>query len=64
MFPVDIGKPFESLTVAGAFGGVLVTGLEPNAGYDVAQGNGAVTIKPGGGAKADSGGVLVIGALP
>ncbi|MBS2012645.1 MAG: hypothetical protein JST00_07160 [Deltaproteobacteria bacterium] len=65
MFPVDIGGAFASLTYdAPGATAHLVTGLEPGAGYDVKQSGPTVTITPGGSQKADSGGVLVIGALP
>ena len=66
MFPVDIATPFASLTYTAPAGTVahLVTGLTPGADYKVAQNGDVVTVTPGAGTKADSGGVLVIGALP
>ena len=66
MFPVDLATPFASVTYT-APGGVnaqLVTGLTPGASYAVAHNGATVTVTPGGGMKADAGGVLVIGALP
>ena len=66
MFPVSITPPFASVTytVPGGTVAQLVTGLTPGAGYAVAQNGATVTVTPGGGTNADSGGVLVIGALP
>ena len=66
MFPVDLATPFASVTYAAPGGTVaqLVTGLTPGAGYTVAQSGATLTVTPGGTAKADEGGVLVIGALP
>jgi len=66
MFPVDIATPFASLTYTAPAGTVaqLVTGLTPGADYTVAQNGDVVTVTPGAGTKADSGGVLVVGALP
>ncbi|HSO36209.1 MAG TPA: hypothetical protein VLT33_26965 [Labilithrix sp.] len=66
LFPVDIATPFASVTytVPGGTVAQLVTGLMPGAGYTVAQNGATVTVTPGGGKNADSGGVLVIGALP
>ncbi len=65
MFPVDIGKATSvSYNAPGGTVAQLVTGLEPNAGYTVAQNGASVTITPGGGQNADSGGVLLIGTLP
>jgi hypothetical protein len=64
MFPVDLATPFASLTyTAGGATAHVITGLTPGAGYTVAESGGAVTVTPGGGALADAGGVLVIGAL-
>ena len=65
MFPVDIGTKLDTL-VYDAPAGVtaqLVTGLDPNAGYDVVTNGSTITIKPGGSTKADSGGVLLVGSL-
>lgn len=66
MFPVDLATPFASVTYTAPGGTVahLVTGLMPGASYDVEQNGTTVTVKPGTGSKADSGGVLVIGTLP
>jgi len=66
MFQVDIATPFASVqyTAPGGTVAQLVTGLTPGAGYTVAQNGASVTVTPGGASKADSGGVLVIGALP
>ena len=65
MFPVDIATPFASVTYDAPAGTTaqLVTGLTPDAAYDVKQNGQTVTITPGGAQKADSGGVLVIGSL-
>lgn len=67
LFPNVWGAPFSSTTYSIPSGvtSQLVTGLTPNAGYDVAMTvNGAltsVTITPGSRYLADAGGVLVIG---
>ncbi len=69
MFPVDIGK-LASVTysVPASTKAQLVTGLTPGAGYKVSTqktGDAIVTtVTAGGDAKADTGGVLVIGKLP
>jgi hypothetical protein len=39
---------------------VLVTGLAPNAGYDVGSGSGQVTVTKGGSTTADAAGVVVV----
>ncbi len=66
MFPVDIATPFASVSYTAPPGTVahLVTGLKPDEGYSVTQTGDAITVTPGGDKKANSGGVLVIGALP
>ena len=66
MFPVDLATPFASVSFAAPAGAVakLVTGLAPGGDYTVADSGGTVTVTPGGPARADAGGVLVIGALP
>jgi hypothetical protein len=66
MFPVDIATPFAAVTytVPGGTVAQLVTGLTPGAGYTVAENGGSVTVTLGGTTMADSGGVLLIGALP
>ena len=70
MFPVDIPITFASLTYSAPAStkAHLITGLAPGAGYNVStQKNGdsvTMTITPGGGQKADSGGVLTVGKLP
>ncbi|MFN8356920.1 MAG: T9SS type A sorting domain-containing protein [Spirosomataceae bacterium] len=69
MFPNVWGGGFASTTytIPSNASGQLVTGLTPNAGYDVAMvPNGAttqVTITPGSQYTADAGGVLVIGTV-
>jgi len=66
MFPVDISKELTSVTYKVPSGTVaqLVTGLKPGTSYAVTESGGTVTVKPGTGTKADTGGVLVIGDLP
>lgn len=61
--PVDARSVSEvSFTVPAGITKQLVTGLAPNAGYDVVRkpggGGDEVTIRPGSGARADEGGVL------
>lgn len=68
LFPVDLGKVDKiTFAVPSATKATLVTGLEANGAYKVTtQPSGAnttITVEAGGDKKADSGGVLVIGAL-
>jgi hypothetical protein len=70
MFPVDVGTTFTGVTYQVPAGTTLhrVTGLVPSAAYDVTlTGTGAVTVtiapSASGTTRADSGGVLSIGAV-
>jgi hypothetical protein len=62
VFPVDIGAEVDTTTVPVPAGvtRVLVTGLAPNAGYDVSSGGGQVTVTKGGSTTADAAGVVVV----
>lgn len=67
MFPNLWGAPFTftTYTIPGTVNGQIVTGLTPNASYNVSTtpngSNVSVTITPGGQLMADAGGVLLIG---
>ncbi len=60
MFPVTIGQAFDGLsyTVTSQATLHLITGLQPNTGYNVTRVVDSVTIAPGGGQMTDAGGVL------
>jgi hypothetical protein len=62
MFPVDLAAAFATTTFTAPAGKYIVTGLTPNAQYDVTvtpNGNGAdITVAPGTTKTADAGGVL------
>ncbi|MCO1659433.1 hypothetical protein [Pseudonocardia humida] len=62
VFPVDVGAEVDTTTVPVPAGvtRVLVTGLVPNAGYDVSSGGGQVTVTKGGSTTADAAGVVVV----
>ena len=62
----ETSKELTSVTYKVPSGTVaqLVTGLKPGTSYAVTESGGTVTVKPGTGTKADTGGVLVIGDLP
>ncbi|WP_214402886.1 hypothetical protein [Pseudonocardia lacus] len=62
VFPVDVGAEVDATTVPVPSGvnRVLVTGLAPNAGYEVGSGGGQVTVTKGGATAADAAGVLVV----
>jgi hypothetical protein len=67
LFPVNLGRPADGMTVdipAGGLERVLVTGLEPGAGYSVSRQHDGdrlrVSVAKGGEAAADEGGVLVV----
>jgi hypothetical protein len=67
LFPVDLHPPFAGTSVdvpAQGLKRILVTGLRPGGEYavvtEIAGGSLKVTVTPGGGAKADEGGVLVV----
>ncbi|AKT37785.1 hypothetical protein [Chondromyces crocatus] len=60
MFPVDVGEVAEvRYGVPASVKRHVVTGLVPGGKYAVAKQGGEVTVKPGGDAVADEGGVLV-----
>lgn len=67
LFPVNVSAAVTQLAYVAPAGVTrhLVTGLTPGAGYAVqiapVAGGVRVTVQPGGGQRADSGGVLVIG---
>jgi hypothetical protein len=62
LFRTDLDGDFESLAVEvpGDVTRVLVTGLEPGASYTATLDGGELTVRPGTGLTADSGGVLVV----
>jgi len=61
LFPVDALATFESLEFSTAAATSYITGLTPNAGYNVTVNGSAIRITPGTQMKADAGGVLVVG---
>ncbi|MER3544689.1 MAG: hypothetical protein C4311_08805 [Chloroflexota bacterium] len=69
LFPVDLDAGFAQITytVPAGVSAHVITGLTPNGDYNVVTqttgGNVQVTITSGTGAKADGGGVLVVGTL-
>lgn len=69
MFPVDLGGSFSGVEYTAPSGTAahIITGLTPNAGYDVDVSNDGggvkVSVKAGSKYKADDGGVLVVGTV-
>lgn len=60
LFPVDALAGFESVEFSAPTATNLVTGLTPNAGYDVSVDGNVMRVTPGTQVTADAGGVLVI----
>lgn len=70
LFPLEVSQPFSEMSyqVAGTVTWHLITGLEPNAGYDAAVErvgeNLQITIRPGNGYQADAAGVISLETAP
>ncbi|MBL8161081.1 MAG: hypothetical protein JNJ61_03790, partial [Anaerolineae bacterium] len=60
LFPVDALAAFESLEFSTTAATSYITGLTPNASYDVSMNGDAIRIVPGTQFAADAGGVLVV----
>jgi hypothetical protein len=61
LFPVDLARRVQRVVAdVGAARRVLVTGLDPRAGYAATLSDGRLTVRRGGDRKTDAGGVLVV----
>ena len=62
LFPVDLAAPFTEaqFTLPTGTTNLMVTGLQPGAGYDAAMDGTTITVRPGSTYMADSGGVVAV----